>query len=156
MDKSPIRVLLVEDYEPWRRYLSSMVREQPGLQVIGEVSDGLEAVHKAAALQPDLILLDIGLPSVNGIEAARQIRRLAPASKILFVSENRSVDIAEEALRTGAGGYVLKADAAGDLLPAVKAVLCAFYRSRANNRECSHCCCDRRTPGQPWSAAGSR
>ena len=97
--------------------------KQPKLQVIGEVSDGLEAVQKAEELQPDLILLDIGLPTLNGIEAARQIRKVSPGSKILFVSENRSVDIAEEALSTGAGGYVVKSDAAGELLPAVKAVL---------------------------------
>jgi CheY-like chemotaxis protein len=85
--------------------------------------DGLEAVQKAQQLQPDLILLDIGLPALNGIEAARRIRELSPKSKILFLSENRSWDIAEEALRTGAGGYVVKSDAAGELLPAVEAVL---------------------------------
>ena len=74
-------------------------------------------------MQPDLILLDIGLPSLNGIEAARRIREVSSTSKILFVSENRSPDLAEEALNTGAGGYVVKSDAAGELLPAVKAVL---------------------------------
>ena len=85
--------------------------------------DGLEAAQKVQELQPDLILLDIGLPKLNGIEAARQIRKLSPASKILFVSENRSRDIAEEALSTGAGGYVVKSDAATELLPAVEAIL---------------------------------
>jgi DNA-binding NarL/FixJ family response regulator len=87
------------------------------------VSDGLEAVQQAEELQPDLILLDIGLPTLNGIEAARRIRRVSPASRILFVSENRSADIAEEALSTGASGYVFKSDAGSELLPAVKAVL---------------------------------
>ena len=90
---------------------------------MGETSDGLEAVHKAEELQPDLILLDIGLPTLNGIEVARRIQVVSPTSKILFVSENRSPEIAEEALRTGAGGYVVKSDAVGELLPAVKAVL---------------------------------
>ena len=123
MDKSPIRVLVVEDYEPWRRYFSTALQKQPELQVIGEVSDGLEAVQKAEELQPDLILLDIGLPTLNGIEAARRIRRVSPASRILFVSENRSADIAEEALSTGASGYVVKSDTGSELLPAVKAVL---------------------------------
>jgi DNA-binding NarL/FixJ family response regulator len=122
MPARAIRILVVDDYEPWRRYLSTTLRKQ-GLQVIGEVSDGLEAVQQAQELRPNLILLDIGLPTLNGIEAARRIRQVSPASKILFVSENRSADITEEALRTGAGGYVVKSDAAADLLPAVKTVL---------------------------------
>jgi DNA-binding NarL/FixJ family response regulator len=113
----------VDDYEPWRRVVSTTLQKQPTLQVIGEAVDGLEAVQKAQQLQPDLILLDIGLPTLNGIEAARRIRELSPKSKILFLSENRSWDIAEEALRTGAGGYVVKSDAEGELLPAVNAVL---------------------------------
>jgi len=123
VDKSSIRVLVVEDYEPWRRYFSTALQKQPELQVIGEVSDGLEAVQKAEELQPDLVLLDIGLPTLNGIEAARRIRKVSPASRILFVSENRSADIAEEALSTGASGYVVKSDTGSELLPAVKAVL---------------------------------
>jgi DNA-binding NarL/FixJ family response regulator len=114
---------VVDDHEPWRRFVSTTLQKQPKLQVIGEALDGLEAVQKAEELQPDLIVLDIGLPSVNGIEAARRILELSPKSKILFLSENRSWDIAEEALRTGAGGYVVKSDAAGELLPAVNAVL---------------------------------
>jgi DNA-binding NarL/FixJ family response regulator len=123
VDKSPIRVLIVDDYEPWRRFASTTLQKQPEVQVIGEVSDGLEAVQKAEQLRPDLILLDIGLPTLNGIEAARRIREVSPASKILFVSENRSSDIAAEALRTGAGGYIVKSDAAGELLPSVSTVL---------------------------------
>ena len=74
-----------------------------GLRLVGEVSDGLEAVQKAEKLQPDLIVLDIGLPTFNGIEAARRIQELSPKSRILFLSENRSWDIVEQALRTGAG-----------------------------------------------------
>ena len=123
MDPSPIRVLIVDDYEPWRRYFATTLRKELGLQVIGEASDGLEAVQQAQELQPDLILLDIGLPTLNGIEAARRIREVSPASKILFLSENRSAGLAEEALSTGAGGYVVKSDAAGELLPAVDTVL---------------------------------
>jgi DNA-binding NarL/FixJ family response regulator len=123
LEASIFRVLVVDDYEPWRHFVSSALRTRPDLQVISEVSDGSEAVQKAVELQPDLIVLDIGLPKLNGIEAARQIRKRAPNSKILFVSENRSWDIIEEALRTGAFGYVVKSDAAGQLLPAVEAVL---------------------------------
>lgn len=93
------------------------------MQIIGEASDGLEAVQMAQDLQPDLILLDVGLPTVNGIEAAQRIRRLSPDSKILFVSQQSSHDLAQAALDTGALGYVVKSDAAGELLPAVEAVL---------------------------------
>src|SRR5207253_1624670 len=116
-------ILVVHDYEPWRRFVSTTLQKQPKLQVIGEALDGLEAVQKAQQLQPDLILLDIGLPTLNGIEAARRIREVSPKSKILFVSENRSRDIAEECLRIGAIGYVVKSGAGAELLPALKAAL---------------------------------
>jgi len=86
---------VVDDNERWRRFLSTTVQKRPELQVIGEASDGLEAVQKAQQLQPELILLDIGLPTINGIEAARRIREISPTCKILFVSENRSFDIVE-------------------------------------------------------------
>jgi DNA-binding NarL/FixJ family response regulator len=122
-DTAPIRVLLVDDYEQWRRFACSTLQKDPDLQINGEVSDGLEAVAQAQQLQPDLILLDIGLPTLNGIEAARRIGKVSPISKILFVSENRSPEIVEKALNTGAGGYVVKSDAASELLPAVRAVL---------------------------------
>ena len=121
-DKS-VRVLVVDDYEPWHGFVSTTLSKEQELQIIGRVSDGLEAVQQAQLLQPDLILLDIGLPTLNGIEAARRIREVSPASKILFVSENRSVDVAERVLSNGAGGYVVKSDAGSELLPAIKAVL---------------------------------
>jgi DNA-binding NarL/FixJ family response regulator len=125
MVRSIIRVLVVDDYEPWRRFIRLTLLAYEQLQVSGEASDGLEAVQKAQELQPDLILLDIGLPHLNGIQAARRIREVSPNSKILFVSENRVWDIAEEALRVGKGGsgYVVKSDAARELLAAVGAVL---------------------------------
>jgi DNA-binding NarL/FixJ family response regulator len=100
-----------------------MLQARPELQVIGEVSDGLEAVRKAQELHPDLILLDIGLPGLNGIEAARQIRRLSPESKIVFVSQESSADVVQQAFSLGACGYVVKMDAGRELLAAVDAVL---------------------------------
>lgn len=118
-----VRSLVVDDYEPWRSFVRSKLENMPELQIVGEVRDGLKSVEHAKALQPDLILLDIGLPTINGIEAARRIREVCPLSKILFVTENRSPEIAEEALKTGANGYVVKSDAASELLPAIKAVL---------------------------------
>jgi DNA-binding NarL/FixJ family response regulator len=118
---SSVRVLVVEDFAPLRQVVCSTLEERPELQVVGEASDGLEAVQKAEALQPDLILLDIGLPSLNGIEAARRITKLSPNSKILFVSQESSEVVAQEALRVGAG-YVVKQRAGSELLAAVKAV----------------------------------
>jgi DNA-binding NarL/FixJ family response regulator len=118
-----IRVLIVDDFEDWRRTVRQMLQERPELQVICEVADGLEAVQKAGELRPDLILLDIGLPKLNGIEAARQIRQLSPSSKIIFLSQDNSVDPDELALSTGAQAYVNKTDVRSDLLPAVDAVL---------------------------------
>jgi len=120
---SAFRVLVVEDHEPFRRFLCSTLEKRPELQIVGEVSDGLEAVHKAQELQPDLILLDVGLPSLNGIEAARQIRKLSHKSKILFVSQESSADVVQEALSLGALGYVVKTQAGSELLPAVKMIL---------------------------------
>jgi len=116
------RVLVVEDFAPFRRFICSTLGKNPKLQIVGEASDGFEAVRKAEELQPDLILLDIGLPTLTGVEAARQIRKLSPESKLLFVSQESSADIAQEAFRQGALGYVVKTRAGIELLAAVKAV----------------------------------
>ena len=123
MEKRLIRVFLVDDYTPFRQLIRAELQSQNYLEVIGEAGDGLEAIQQAQALSPDLVLLDIGLPHLNGSEAARKIRRQSPSSKILFLTENRSADIAEAALGTGACGYVVKSDAATQLFPAVNAVL---------------------------------
>jgi CheY-like chemotaxis protein len=121
------RLLVVEDSEPFRRFICSTLDKRPELQIVGEATDGLDAVQKAEVLQPDIIVLDIGLPSLNGIEAARRIRKHSPWSKILFVSQETSADVVQEALGTGARGYVVKSDAGSELLPAVNAVLRGEY-----------------------------
>jgi DNA-binding NarL/FixJ family response regulator len=123
METAIVRIVVADDYEPWRRFVSSTLQKHPQYQIICEASDGLEAVQKSREVQPDLILLDLRLPKLSGIEAARQIRNCAPRSKILFLSENRSYDIAEYAVRTSACGYVVKSNAATELLPALEAVL---------------------------------
>jgi len=115
-------VLVVDDYKQWRHFILQLLKDMK-LRVVGEASDGLEAVQKAEELQPDVVVLDIGLPRLNGIEAARQIGVASPKSKILFFSENSSWDIVEEAMRIGAGGFVVKSDAANDLRAAIKAIL---------------------------------
>jgi len=117
-----IRVLVVEDFEPFRRFVTATLAGLRDLQVI-EATDGLAAVEKAVELQPDLILLDIGLPSLNGFEAARQIRKLVPESKIIFVSQLPPDEMVQEALSIGAWGYVAKISAGTDLLAAVEAVI---------------------------------
>jgi two-component system nitrate/nitrite response regulator NarL len=118
-----VSIILVDDFEPWRRFVASLLQKNPEWQIICEASDGLEAVQKAQEFRPDLILLDIGLPKLNGIEAAPSIRKVAPESKILFASENRSSEVAAAALSAGGHGYVVKSDGASELLVAVEAVL---------------------------------
>jgi DNA-binding NarL/FixJ family response regulator len=120
---SSASVLVVEDYEPFRRFICSTLGKKPELRIVGEASDGLHAVQKAEELQPDLILLDIGLPTLNGIEAACRISRLVPAAKVLFISQNNDAEVVTAALRNGAKGYVRKENAKKDLLPAIESVL---------------------------------
>ena len=118
-----IRILIADDYEGWRRQVCLLFQERPQWQVIGEAADGPEAIQRAEELKPDLILLDIGLPKLNGIEAARRIRELSPSCKIVFLSQNNDHDIVRAALSTGALGYVWKTDAQSELLTAMSAVL---------------------------------
>jgi DNA-binding NarL/FixJ family response regulator len=120
---APVRVLVVEDFVPYRQFTCSTLARLRGLQIVGEVSDGLEAIQKAVELRPDLILLDIGLPSLNGIETARQIRKLVPEAKIIFLTQESSPDVVQEALSVGAWGYVVKIKAHSELLTAVEAAL---------------------------------
>jgi DNA-binding NarL/FixJ family response regulator len=101
----------------------SILQTKPELHVVAETADGLDAVHKAKELQPDLILLDIGLPTLNGLEAANRIPQVAPGAKILFLSQNSDKEIVRAALSTGAQGYILKTDAGRELLPAVAGAL---------------------------------
>jgi DNA-binding NarL/FixJ family response regulator len=123
LDTSSSRVLVVEDSELFRRFICSTIGKRPELQIVGEVGDGLEAVQRAEELRPDLIVLDIGLPSLNGIEVARRIHVLSVESKVLFVSQESSADVVQVALGSGAHGYVVKTDAGSELLEGVNAVL---------------------------------
>jgi DNA-binding NarL/FixJ family response regulator len=118
-----IRLLVADDFSPWRRFVSSLILpKMPEWHIVCEVSDGLEAVIKAQELKPDIILMDISLPGLNGIEAARQISKVASNSKILFLSAFDSHEVVEEALNAGGSGYVAKLDAASELVEAVEAV----------------------------------
>ena len=120
---SPLRVLVVEDYEPFLRHVSSTLRQHSSLEVVAEAQNGIEAVKFAASLHPDLILLDIGLPGLNGIDAAYRIRALAPSARIVFLTQESSPEVVREALSLGAWGFVLKSQAARDLPRAIEAVI---------------------------------
>lgn len=123
MAKTRIRALVVDDFVPFRSFVRSILQSNWNCESIFEASDGVEALAMAQELQPDLILLDLGLPKLNGLEVARRIRHLSPHSKLVFLSLNQSREIAEEALRTGALAYVVKLHAGHELLPAVDTVL---------------------------------
>ena len=100
-----------------------MLQSRPDLKIIAEAEDGLEAVRKAEELKPDLILLDIGMPYLNGIEAAERISKIVPDAKILFVTQENDPDVVATALSNGAKGLVMKVNAHRELLPALEAVL---------------------------------
>jgi CheY-like chemotaxis protein len=120
---SIVRVLIVDDFNPWRAFVIQQLDDQPQVRVLGCASDGLEGIQKAEELQPDLILLDISLPRLNGLDLARRVRKLIPKAKILFVSSNADPDVVRAAFCAGGAGYVLKMDAGGALLSAMEAVL---------------------------------
>ena len=123
MKKLSTTVLLADDFGEFRTAVSLLLRKKPELQIVAEASDGIEAVEKSRQLQPDVILLDIGLPKLNGIEAARQVREVAPQSKIIFVTQETSADIMKEAIGLGGMGYVVKAKVESELLKAIDRVL---------------------------------
>lgn len=118
----PIRILVVDDFEPFRRFVCSALQQRPGFLVIGEAVDGLQAIQRTEELQPDLIVLDIGMPRMNGIEAGRRIRKICPKAKIIFVSQDSSTEVVREAFQLGGRGYLAKSDLANDLLSGIDAV----------------------------------
>jgi DNA-binding NarL/FixJ family response regulator len=123
MASRSIRVLVVDDFAAWRLFVASRIQKEPQLEIIAEASDGLEAIEKAQELQPDLILLDIGLPTLNGIEAASRIHEIARGARILFVSQSDDAELVRAALSNGARGYILKTDAEDELLPGIGVVM---------------------------------
>ena len=117
-----MRILVVDDSLQFQRLVHRILEQKQEFQIVGDVSDGLAAVQKANELKPDLVLLDIGLPKLNGIEAAKRIAPIIPSAKILFVTMNSDAAVVEAALNSGGQGYVLKADAGSELWPAIEAV----------------------------------
>jgi DNA-binding NarL/FixJ family response regulator len=121
MQQHPVRVLIVDDFKPFRAWLSSKIKKADGFEVIGEAADGVEAVRMATRSAPDLILLDIGLPNTNGIQLGKQLRCIVPCAQIIFVTEHSEREIVHHA-SAHAEGYVLKQDVECDLLPAMHAI----------------------------------
>jgi len=119
----PVRVLIVDDYPPWCQAVRSLLESHTSLQIVGAVTDGIEAVGKADELKPDLVLLDIGLPRLNGIDAAMRIQKAGSGAKILFVTTSSNAAVARHALSGGADGYVLKSNAFQELWRAIQTVL---------------------------------
>jgi DNA-binding NarL/FixJ family response regulator len=120
---SAVRVVVVDDMEQWRLFISSLLQKDPSFDVLCQVADGLQAVRKVEALQPSVVLLDIGLPSLNGLQAGGWIRRLVPNVKLVFVSEQHDPEIVSAALHLDGSAYVLKSDTELDLIPAIHSVL---------------------------------
>ena len=123
MHESAVRVLIVDDFKQWRQVVRAALGGMPQVEIAGEAADGLEAVQKAQELQPDLILLDIGMPGLNGIDASRRIVEVCRKSKIVFLTENRCYDLVEEAFHAGASGYILKSHFRRELTSGVAAML---------------------------------
>src|SRR5579883_857285 len=120
-EAASFRILLADNFREWRVCIRQMLEAQTEWQIF-EACNGKEAVEKAATLRPEIVLLDIGMPLLNGIEAAKNIRQLSPGSQIVFLTQNRDTDIMSAAMETGAEGYILKVRAANELLPALIAI----------------------------------
>jgi DNA-binding NarL/FixJ family response regulator len=118
----PLSVLVVDDHSIVRKGICGLLSDEPGLDVVCEVASGEEAVSKAHSLKPDLILLDISLPGISGIAAARLIRKVSPQSRIIFLSQHDSPQMVREAFKSGGDGYVTTVDAVSELLEAIRAV----------------------------------
>ena len=119
----PKRIVLIDDFAPWRQSIAAILLRRAETEVVGEAADGLEAVQKVQELKPDLILLDVGLPGIDGLEVARRVKRLMLGTRIIFLSHCSEAEIVNAALSDGAEGYVLKTDAGNELLKAIAVVL---------------------------------
>lgn len=116
---SALRILIADDHEVIRRGLRALLEEHEGWEVCGEAIDGREAVEKVAEMKPDVVILDVGMPNLNGLDAARQILRNRPSTAILILTVDESEQVMREVLNAGARGFLLKSDAARDLVTAV-------------------------------------
>jgi DNA-binding NarL/FixJ family response regulator len=117
-----MRVLIVDDHEVVRRGVRSLLQTQASCDICGEAVDGQEAVEKATQLKPDVIVMDVSMPNLNGLEATRQIRRILPHTEVLILSQHETAEMVQQAINAGALGYVVKSSIARDLLTALQKV----------------------------------
>jgi DNA-binding NarL/FixJ family response regulator len=117
------QVLVVDDSPQWRAIVRSLLEHIPSLRIVGEASNGVEAIQKASTLLPDIVLLDIAMPLLNGIEAAKRIRQAHPESRIIFLTQENDFDVRSEVIADGASAYVLKSAAARELQPAMEGAM---------------------------------
>ena len=122
-----MRLLVVDDHEIFRRGVRALLHEQPGFEVCGEAVDGQEAIDKARDLKPDVIVMDVSMPRLNGLEAAREIRSLLPDCKVLILTQHENPEIARQALKAGARGYLVKTSVSKDLVSALTKISRAEY-----------------------------
>lgn len=120
-ETAPVRVLLVEDHAVVRSGLKLMLEAQPHIQVVGEASDGREAIRLARSQQPDVVVMDVAMPGISGIEATREVRRQAPRTQVLILTAHDNEEYFFQTLKAGAIGYVLKKAAATELIAAIEA-----------------------------------
>jgi DNA-binding NarL/FixJ family response regulator len=116
------RILVVDDFAAWGRFVTAILTVTPEWQIHGEAASGAEAIARAQELQPDLVLLDIDLPDINGLEVARQLQVIVPDAKIVFLTTESSSHLVNAAMSTGASGYLLKSQIVDELLPALESV----------------------------------
>jgi len=121
------RILVVDDYQPWRHKICSLLKAKPELRIVAECWNGADAVERAGALKPNLITMDVGIPELNGIEAAVRVAEVSPSSKILFISENTEPEVVSAAIDAGASGYLQKMRIGTELLPAVTLIIRGGY-----------------------------
>ena len=127
-----VRILVVDDHPVVRQGLRAILGDRGDWEIVDEGEDGIEAVEKAKELQPDIVVLDVGMPRMDGLEACRRIRKVVPKSEILIVTQHDSAQMMREALSAGARGYVVKSDAARDLPAAVDALIQHRFFSARN------------------------
>lgn len=140
ISKSAVRVLVVDDFELWRRHIVDVLQKRADFRVVGEASDAPEALQKVQELAPELVLLDVGLPTMDGITLASAMVGVAPEARILMLSAHNGDDIVRSALRAGARGYLVKSAAGRELMPAIEAVLRGdlFVSSRIASDHTTH------------------